>query len=213
MISMKELIILALFIPVFASAATLTPDNVLKSFSSGGLSEVFNFLNRSTSPDTSNTDTVQKAGKSEGTRQYISYEDYIKQFMFSSDSTLATTSSVREVASKIFGSSSKNTAVKNLKDCLKVEFKGSWYSGQRGEEVLEIQRFLNQNSRTRITDSGPGSKGKETQYFGSLTKEAVKKFQTLFAKDILESVGLNKATGFWGPSTIKKANEITALCR
>jgi len=43
-------------------------------------------------------------------------------------------------------------------------------------EVKELQKYLNNHGYT-LAQSGPGSIGKETNYFGSLTKEAVIRFQ------------------------------------
>jgi len=49
--------------------------------------------------------------------------------------------------------------------------------GARGAEVLQIQKFLNNNGFT-IAASGAGSPGNETTYFGAATKKAVSAFQT-----------------------------------
>lgn len=63
-------------------------------------------------------------------------------------------------------------------------------------DVLELQKFLNAHG-SPITQSGPGSKGSETNYFGKLTFASVRKWQ----KE-------NKIpdTGFWGPISRSKAN-------
>ncbi len=210
---MKKLILLILFIPSFASAADITLSDVLGIFP--------NFDTNSTEDSTSIGDMLKLLGgsaildqetttvKDAETITPSSHEDYIRQFMFSSKESSASSTDIIEIANKIFGGDAK----KKLANCISTEFSGVWRSGSYGEEVRELQKFLNQNARTRIAVKGPGSPGKETQYFGRLTVDAVKRFQTLYAKDILERVGLSNATGLWGPSTRKKANEITALCK
>ena len=89
-----------------------------------------------------------------------------------------------------------------------VTFTQSHKLGDRGGQVQDIQRFLNTDPDTRVAATGPGSPGNETTYFGPATKAAVSKFQAKYASDILAPVGLTAPTGFWGPSTIAKANAI-----
>lgn len=48
--------------------------------------------------------------------------------------------------------------------------------GVHDAEVVELQKILNRIGY-RLTSSGPGSSGEETDYFGSLTKAAVQEFQ------------------------------------
>ena len=48
--------------------------------------------------------------------------------------------------------------------------------GSKGNEVLELQKFLNNNNYI-VSSSGLGSKGNETNYFRLKTKAAVIKFQ------------------------------------
>ncbi len=49
-------------------------------------------------------------------------------------------------------------------------------TGMIGEDVKELQKYLNKNGFV-LANSGPGSKGNETTTFGALTREALKKFQ------------------------------------
>jgi peptidoglycan hydrolase-like protein with peptidoglycan-binding domain len=71
-----------------------------------------------------------------------------------------------------------------------------------------LQKILNNNGFV-ISSTGPGSPGNETTYFGSLTLEAVKKFQC--AKGIVCS-GDSSTTGYGrvGPMTRSQLNTFIA---
>lgn len=60
-----------------------------------------------------------------------------------------------------------------------------------GEDVRELQKFLNLKGFV-LSDSGPGSPGQETDFFGKFTYDSLKLFQS--------SIGL-PSTGFFGPMT------------
>lgn len=80
-------------------------------------------------------------------------------------------------------------------------FTRSLYLGDRGQDVLALQQFLNQDARTQVASSGAGSPGNETIFFGPATADAVQRFQELYRTEILEPVGLTAGTGFFGLST------------
>lgn len=80
--------------------------------------------------------------------------------------------------------------------------------GAVNEEVKLVQKFLNANTDTQIAATGAQSKGKETTSYNALTRDAVNKFQLKYADDVLKPVSEPKPTGFWGPFTRKKANEL-----
>ncbi len=84
--------------------------------------------------------------------------------------------------------------------------------GQRstGADVLKLQQFLNSDPDTRVAVSGAGSPGFETTYFGPATAAAVSKFQIKYRSEILTPNGLVNPTGFFGPSSITKANTLCA---
>lgn len=79
--------------------------------------------------------------------------------------------------------------------------------GDRGVGVKLLQQKLNSNTATQISESGPGSKGNETEYFGELTKQAVMRFQELHRSEILVKSGLTAPTGFVGPATLAVLNK------
>jgi hypothetical protein len=71
--------------------------------------------------------------------------------------------------------------------------------GMEHEQVRLLQKFLN-SAGFSIAQSGPGSPGQETMKFGSLTREAVKKFQC--AKGIIcTGDEYTTAYGYVGPRT------------
>ena len=88
------------------------------------------------------------------------------------------------------------------------EFTRNLSVGDEGLEVLALQQMLNDNPKTRVANSGPGSRGLESTYYGSLTANAVSRFQELYASDILTPVGLTRGSGYFGPSTRAKMNAL-----
>lgn len=73
--------------------------------------------------------------------------------------------------------------------------------GVRGEDVRELQKFLNKDVDTRIAETGLGSFGNETDYFGYATKRALIKFQEKYREEILAPSGLVSGTGIFGAKT------------
>jgi len=71
--------------------------------------------------------------------------------------------------------------------------------GARGEVARYMQAVLNADPDTRVAGSGPGSPGRETDFFGPATRNALLKFQ--------RKHGI-PATAFFGSQTREKMNQI-----
>jgi len=83
--------------------------------------------------------------------------------------------------------------------------------GSTGADVMKLQQFLNANADTRVSASGVGSVGAETEYYGPATAAAVSKFQVMYRAEILTPLGLVNPSTFFGPSTRAKANAVCAV--
>lgn len=114
-------------------------------------------------------------------------------------STTGMSSFVEVDSSSISSSTSNNN---NL-----VKFEKPLRQGASGQDVKNLQIFLNSQG-FNVSASGVGSQGNETIYFGSATYRALIKFQNYYASSILTPVGLTQGTGYFGPSTINKVNQL-----
>ena len=92
--------------------------------------------------------------------------------------------------------------------CVISTFNRTLKAGMSGDDIKCLQIILNSSPDTQIADSGPGSPGNETNFFGKLTKAAAVKFQEKHTKDVLKPYGLNKGTGFVGKTTRAKLNSL-----
>lgn len=77
--------------------------------------------------------------------------------------------------------------------------------GMTHTDVKKLQQILNQDTDTKVAESGVGSVGNETNYFGSLTEKAVQKFQL---KHSVVADTNDPGYGYVGPKTRAKLNEV-----
>lgn len=73
-------------------------------------------------------------------------------------------------------------------------------SNSQGEDVRLLQKFLNTHGFP-LAETGVGSPGNETDYFGPMTWNALVKFQEAYATEVLAPWGLQKGTGILGKTT------------
>jgi hypothetical protein len=73
--------------------------------------------------------------------------------------------------------------------------------GASGDDVRLLQEMLNDNEQTRLAETGVGSAGNETGYFGPRTRDAVRRFQELHRGVTIAILGLTSGTGWVGPLT------------
>jgi|GEM_PF-1579314 len=83
--------------------------------------------------------------------------------------------------------------------------------GDTGEDVLLLQKFLNNDRDTQISEIGSGSPGNETRYFGRVTKNAVMRLQDKYKDEILVPAGQLTATGFVGFWTRQVLQRISSI--
>ncbi len=69
--------------------------------------------------------------------------------------------------------------------------------GSQGEDVRALQKYLNERGYL-VAKTGPGSPGKESDYFGSLTRIALARFQA--------DNDISPAAGYFGPKTLAYLN-------
>lgn len=80
-------------------------------------------------------------------------------------------------------------------------FNQNLWLGVRGEDVKALQEILIKEGVWPRSDIGA------TGYFGSITQEAVVRYQEKYTSEILEPLGLKKGTGYLGSSTRIYLNE------
>lgn len=91
-------------------------------------------------------------------------------------------------------------------DLSAVSFISDLKQGDSSPAVVALQKLLNKDPDTKVAESGVGSSGFETNYFGILTKNAVIRFQNKYKNDVLTPIGLSIGTGYVGAMTIAKLN-------
>ena len=89
----------------------------------------------------------------------------------------------------------------------KMEWQRNLYLGMEGDDVKRLQEILISEKVWPRPEIGI------TGYFGTITREAVIKFQEKYSSKILEPVGLEKGTGFVGPLTRDYLEELQSLSK
>jgi peptidoglycan hydrolase-like protein with peptidoglycan-binding domain len=80
-----------------------------------------------------------------------------------------------------------------------------YFGMSNNNEVRCLQQFL------KTQESSIYPEGLVTGYFGNLTRAAVARFQEKYASEVLTPLGLYAGTGFMGPSTRAKINQLLVV--
>ncbi len=120
------------------------------------------------------------------------------------NSLLATIASLQSQLAAMGGGSGMGAGV------CPAQWNTNLQTGSTGADVMKLQKFLNSDAATKVADSGAGSPGMESEYYGAKTAAAVSKFQEKYAADILTPLGLTAGTGKFFASSRAKANMLCA---
>ncbi|PIR38319.1 MAG: hypothetical protein COV34_01795 [Candidatus Zambryskibacteria bacterium CG10_big_fil_rev_8_21_14_0_10_42_12] len=104
---------------------------------------------------------------------------------------------LQEKLKALLSGSNLSDTINNSSTCL---FEKDLYVGSQGEDVRCLQQYLNNNGYV-LAESGIGSPGNESTFFGLLTKNTLKTFQEFYGDVILKPLGLTSGTGYFGEST------------
>lgn len=104
---------------------------------------------------------------------------------------------ILEVEDSVIASYPK-ASTKAVLGARKYNFTRDLKTGVTGEDVQELQRYLNNNGYV-LAKTGPGSAGQETKKFGRATREALIRFQ--------KANKINPAVGYFGSLTRKFVNK------
>lgn len=91
--------------------------------------------------------------------------------------------------------------------CPKYSFSRQLKLGSNGEDVRQLQKFLNCVG-FKLGETGPGAPGNETNVFAARTRSALNAFQEKYATEVLVPVGAAKGTGIFGEYSKKKAQSL-----
>ncbi len=105
---------------------------------------------------------------------------------------------LRNTNQSINESTGQQTQNTNNNQTPKFQFTKNLKYRDRNNGVLELQKFLNNNGYP-ISESGIGSKGNETTYFGLATRSALIKYQ--------KANNIKPAVGYFGPVTRNVVNK------
>ena len=138
----------------------------------------------------------------------VSWEPYVDSFKYGDKTLYIKFRSSEGGTSKVFIVEFKKTFVKEkvsiikiekeiLKEVKKVFFDKNLRFGMLGVDVKELQKYLNSLGYIKI---GLGSQGRETNYFGNVTKKALIEFQ--------KDHDITPAIGYFGPLTRKAIGKV-----
>lgn len=111
---------------------------------------------------------------------------------------------IAELQTQIAETKAKIAAILGEKESSQ-KFIQNLYFGIKNEQVRCLQEFLKEQGKEIYPQ------GLVTGYFGPLTQAAVIRFQERYAEEILEPLELQNGTGFVGPSTRDKINQMLNL--
>ena len=189
------------------SAWTSTASATTQGSGGGGASgSALPFTQTTTGEEEESDETTEETTERADTEDLVTFEKPISEMTVEE-----LQAKIAEITAAIQELQAQLAELNIVEGCSITAFDRHLSQGMSGDDVECLQIVLNSDSATQVAETGAGSPGSETDYFGPLTKSAVIKFQNKYADTVLAPWNLTSGTGYVGDTTIDKLNSLLFL--